>query len=29
LAPGRARLNCTMPTEDGRWRWFGAQISVR
>ncbi len=26
--PGRARINCTMPASDGRWRWFGAQFYV-
>ncbi|NQV79324.1 MAG: polysaccharide deacetylase family protein [Alphaproteobacteria bacterium] len=29
LPPGRARINCTMPAEDGRWRWFGMQYYVR
>ena len=24
--PGRARLNCTAPAGDGRWRWFGLQF---
>jgi peptidoglycan/xylan/chitin deacetylase (PgdA/CDA1 family) len=24
--PGRARVNCTLPTADGRWRWFGVQF---
>ena len=24
--PGRARLNCTVPAEGGRWRWFGLQL---
>ncbi|MDX2102894.1 MAG: polysaccharide deacetylase family protein [Alphaproteobacteria bacterium] len=28
LPSGRTRLNCTMPLEDNRWRWFGAQITV-
>lgn len=23
---GRARINCTLHTRDGRWRWFGRQI---
>jgi peptidoglycan/xylan/chitin deacetylase (PgdA/CDA1 family) len=23
---GRTRLNCTMPTNQGRWRWFGHQF---
>jgi len=26
--PGRARINCTMPASEGRWRWFGAQFYV-
>ncbi|WP_438996277.1 polysaccharide deacetylase family protein [Candidatus Puniceispirillum sp.] len=25
----RARINCTMPGEDGRWRWFGRQFLNR
>ncbi|MBI1207723.1 MAG: polysaccharide deacetylase family protein [Azospirillum sp.] len=25
---GRARVNCTLPTDDGRWRWFGVQFFV-
>ena len=24
----RSRINCTMPAEDGRWRWFGRQFLV-
>lgn len=28
FAPGRARINCTLPAADGRWRWFGAQFYV-
>jgi peptidoglycan/xylan/chitin deacetylase (PgdA/CDA1 family) len=28
LARGRARINCTMPGGDGRWRWFGRQFLV-
>jgi peptidoglycan/xylan/chitin deacetylase (PgdA/CDA1 family) len=28
LPPGRTRINCTLPTSDGRWRWFGAQLSI-
>ena len=28
LPPGRARVNCTMPGPDGRWRWFGKQFIV-
>ena len=23
---GRTRLSCTMPTKEGRWRWFGHQF---
>lgn len=26
--PGRARVNCTMPAGEGRWRWFGMQYYV-
>lgn len=26
---GRARINCTMPGPEGRWRWFGTQFYVR
>lgn len=26
FSPGRARLNCTAPTADGAWRWFGWQF---
>lgn len=26
--PGRARINCTMPAADGRWRWLGMQYYV-
>ncbi len=26
--PGRARINCTMPADQGRWRWFGMQYYV-
>ncbi len=25
---GRSRLNCTLPTTGGRWRWFGRQFYV-
>jgi peptidoglycan/xylan/chitin deacetylase (PgdA/CDA1 family) len=25
----RARINCTMPGDDGRWRWFGRQFLNR
>jgi poly-beta-1,6-N-acetyl-D-glucosamine N-deacetylase len=28
LPSGRARVNCTMPSLDGRWRWFGKQFLV-
>jgi len=28
LEPGRARINCTMPASDGRWRWFGRQFLI-
>jgi peptidoglycan/xylan/chitin deacetylase (PgdA/CDA1 family) len=27
--PGRGRFNCTVPAEDGRWRWFGFQYYIR
>ncbi len=26
---GRARINCTMPAGNGRWRWFGIQFYAR
>ena len=26
--PGRARINCTLPAGEGRWRWFGMQFYV-
>ncbi|MFQ5958585.1 MAG: polysaccharide deacetylase family protein [Alphaproteobacteria bacterium] len=26
--PGRARINCTLPGPEGRWRWFGIQFLV-
>ncbi|ALG70270.1 chitin deacetylase [Azospirillum thiophilum] len=26
--PGRARVNCTLPTADGRWRWLGVQFLI-
>ncbi len=26
--PGRARVNCTLPGPDGRWRWLGTQFMV-
>ena len=25
---GRARFNCTLPTPNGQWRWFGTQFYV-
>lgn len=28
LPPGRARINCTLPAGEGRWRWFGMQLFV-
>ena len=28
LPPGRSRINCTAPTLEGRWRWFGWQFLV-
>jgi hypothetical protein len=28
LPPGRVRINCTLPAEGGRWRWFGTQFVV-
>jgi poly-beta-1,6-N-acetyl-D-glucosamine N-deacetylase len=28
LPVGRSRLNCTLPTNSGRWRWFGRQFYV-
>jgi len=28
IPPGRGRINCTIPTLDGRWRWFGWQFTV-
>ena len=28
FAKGRARINCTMPGSDGRWRWFGRQFLI-
>ena len=27
--PGRGRFNCTVPTDDARWRWFGFQYYIR
>ena len=29
LTQPRARINCTMPAVDGRWRWFGRQFLTR
>lgn len=29
LPAGRARINCTLPADGGRWRWFGLQFVVR
>ncbi len=26
--PGRGRINCTMPGDGGRWRWFGLQLYI-
>jgi peptidoglycan/xylan/chitin deacetylase (PgdA/CDA1 family) len=26
--PGRARINCTLPADGGRWRWYGRQFLV-
>lgn len=26
FAKGRTRLNCTMPTDSNRWRWYGRQF---
>lgn len=26
--PGRARINCTMPGPDQRWRWYGVQFYI-
>ncbi len=26
--PGRARVNCTLPGDDDRWRWFGVQFFI-
>jgi len=26
--PGRARVNCTAPGPDRRWRWFGDQLYI-
>ena len=28
LPPGRTRINCTMPRQDGRWHWFGRLFVV-
>ncbi len=29
FAPGRARINCTAPGPDKRWRWFGDQFYIK
>ncbi len=26
--PGRGRINCTLPSGEGRWRWFGTQFII-
>lgn len=26
--PGRARINCTMAGDEGRWRWYGIQFYI-
>jgi peptidoglycan/xylan/chitin deacetylase (PgdA/CDA1 family) len=28
MPTGRIRMNCTQPTASGRWRWYGAQLTV-
>jgi hypothetical protein len=28
MAPGRTRVNCTLPAPDGRWRWLGLQMHL-
>ncbi len=28
FAPGRGRINCTMPAPGKRWRWFGTQFYI-
>lgn len=28
FSPGRARVNCTLPGPDGRWRWLGVPFFV-
>lgn len=28
FAPGRGRINCTMPAGGDRWRWFGMQFYI-
>ncbi len=28
IPAGKGRLNCTVPTLEGRWRWFGWQFAV-
>lgn len=29
LPKGRTRLNCTLPTSEGRWYWFGRQFFLK
>jgi len=29
LKQGRSRINCTMPAEQKRWRWFGRQFLTK
>ncbi len=29
LSKGRARINCTLPASDRRWRWFGHQFFIK
>jgi poly-beta-1,6-N-acetyl-D-glucosamine N-deacetylase len=28
LPLGRVRINCTLPTQEHRWRWFGTQLYI-
>lgn len=28
FAPGRGRINCTMPAANDRWRWYGIQFYI-
>ena len=28
FAPGRGRINCTLPAKGNRWRWFGRQFFI-